>query len=131
MDDRSQPPPLPDAPNAGDPTPRTLRLGDLIIEGVERVSEEEELSDHAIVFYNELITLMNAAGPSWQLIRKERYDKIKDSLSCCGLSAAWYADHHAIPRPTVEWKGLTVRWKRNWVHGWPRRVITIGQLVVA
>jgi hypothetical protein len=80
MDDRSQPPPLPDAPNAGDPTPRTLRLGDLIIEGVERVSEEEELSDHAVVFYNELITLMNAAGPSWQLIRKERYDKIKDVL---------------------------------------------------
>jgi len=23
---------------------------------------------------------MNAAGPSWQLIRKERYDKIKDVL---------------------------------------------------
>ena len=80
MDDRPQPPPLPDAPNAGDPTPRTLRLGNLIIEGVERVSEEAELSDHAIVFYNELITLMNAAGPSWQLIRKERYDKIKDVL---------------------------------------------------
>ena len=80
MDDRTQPPPPNDAPNAGDPTPRTVRLGDLIIEGVERVSEEEELSDHAIVFYNELITLMNAAGPSWQLIRKERYDKIKDVL---------------------------------------------------
>jgi hypothetical protein len=31
-----------------------------------------ELSDHVIAFYNELITLMNAAGPSWQLIRKER-----------------------------------------------------------
>jgi hypothetical protein len=36
-----------------------------------------ELSDHAIVFYNELITLMNAAGPSWQLIRKERNYQIK------------------------------------------------------
>ena len=53
MDDRTQPPPPNDAPNAGDPTPRTVRLGDLIIEGVERVSEEEELSDHAIVFYND------------------------------------------------------------------------------
>jgi hypothetical protein len=42
--------------------------------------EEQELSDHVIVFYNELITLMNAAGPSWQLIRKERYDKIKEVL---------------------------------------------------
>jgi hypothetical protein len=39
-----------------------------------------ELSNHVIVFYNELITLMNAAGPLWQLIRKERYDQIKDVL---------------------------------------------------
>ena len=39
-----------------------------------------ELSDHVIVFYNELITLMNAAGPLWQLIRNERYDQIKDVL---------------------------------------------------
>ena len=60
MDDCPQPPPPNDAPNAGDPTPRTLRLGYFIIEGVDRFSEEEELSDHAIVFYNELITLMNA-----------------------------------------------------------------------
>ncbi len=80
MDDRPQPPPPTDALNAGDPTPRTLRLGDFIIEGVDRVLEEEGLSDHAIVFFNELITLMNAAGPLWQLIRKERYDKIKDVL---------------------------------------------------
>ena len=80
MDDRPTPPPPTDAPNAGDPTPGTLRLGDFIFEGVDRVSEEQELSDHIIVFYNELITLMNAAGPSWQLIRKERYDKIKDVL---------------------------------------------------
>ncbi len=64
----------------GDPTPGTLRLGEFIIEGVVRFSEEQELSDHAIVFYNELITLINATGPSWQLIRKERYDKIKDVL---------------------------------------------------
>ena len=55
MDNRPQPPPPPDAPNAGDPTPGTLHLGDFIIEGVDRVSEEQELSDHAIVFYNELI----------------------------------------------------------------------------
>jgi len=37
-----------------------------------------ELSNHVFVFYNELITLMNAAGPSWQLIQKERYDQIKE-----------------------------------------------------
>ena len=36
MDDRPQPHPPTDAPNAGDPTPRTLRLGDFIIEGVDR-----------------------------------------------------------------------------------------------
>ncbi len=46
-----------------------MSLTYLIIEGVDRVSEEQELSDHVIVFYNELITLMNAAGPLWQLIR--------------------------------------------------------------
>ena len=78
MDDRTQPPPPNDAPNAGDPTPRTVHLGDFIIEGVDRVSQE--LSNHVIVFYNELITLMNAAGPSWQLIRKERYNEIKEVL---------------------------------------------------
>ncbi len=62
------------------PTAGPLRIGNFIIEGVDRVSEEQELSNHVIVFYNELITLMNAAGPSWQLIRKERYDKIKEVL---------------------------------------------------
>jgi hypothetical protein len=44
------PPPPTDGPNAGDPTPGTLRLGNFIIEGVDRVSEEQELSDHVIVF---------------------------------------------------------------------------------
>jgi hypothetical protein len=44
MDDRPQPTPPTDAPNAGDPT-GPLRLGDFIIEGVDRVSEEQELSD--------------------------------------------------------------------------------------
>ena len=56
MDDRPQPPPPTYAPNAGDPT-GPLCIGDFIIEGVDRVSVE--LSDHVIVFYNELITLMN------------------------------------------------------------------------
>ena len=36
MDDRPQPTPPTDAPNAGDPT-GPLRLGDFIIEGVDRV----------------------------------------------------------------------------------------------
>jgi len=72
----SAPPPT-DAPNAGDPT-GPLRIGDFIIEGVDRVLVK--LSDHVIVFYNELITLMNATDPSWKLIRKERYDQIKEVL---------------------------------------------------
>ena len=80
MDDRPNPPPPTDAPNAGDPTGGPLRVGDFIIEGVNRVSEGQDLSHHVIVFYNELITLMNAAGPSWQLIRKERYNEIKEVL---------------------------------------------------
>ena len=70
-------PPPTDAPNAGEPT-GPLRIGNFIIEGVDRVLVE--LSNHVIVFYNELITLMNATGPSWQLIRKERYDQIKEVL---------------------------------------------------
>jgi len=43
MDDcpRSAPPPT-DAPNAGDPT-GPLRIGDFIIEGVDRVSEEQDI----------------------------------------------------------------------------------------
>ncbi len=44
MDDCPQPPPPTDAPNAGDPT-SPLRVGDFFIEGVDRVSEEQELSD--------------------------------------------------------------------------------------
>ena len=39
--------------------PGLHHTGDFIIEGVDRVLVE--LSDHVIVFYNELITLMNAA----------------------------------------------------------------------
>ena len=70
-----KPPPPTDAPNAGNPT-GPLRIGDFIIEGVDRFLVE--LSGH--VFYNELITLINATGPLWQLIWKERYDQIKEVL---------------------------------------------------
>jgi len=42
MDDCPQPPPPTDAPNAGDPT-GPLRIGDFIIEGVDRVSEEQDI----------------------------------------------------------------------------------------
>ena len=76
-------PPPTDAPNAGDPT-GPLRIGNFIIEGVDRVLVE--LRDHVIVFYNELITLMNAAGLLWQLIRKERYDQIKEALILIRIS---------------------------------------------
>jgi len=55
MDDHPQPPPPTDAPNAGDPT-GPLCIGNFIIEGVDRVLVD--LSNHIIVFYNELITLI-------------------------------------------------------------------------
>ena len=64
--------------------PGLHHTGDVIIEGVDRVLAE--LSDHVIVFYNELITLMNAAGLLWQLIRKERYDQIKEALILIRIS---------------------------------------------
>ncbi len=45
MDDRPQPPPPTDAPNAGDST-GPLRIGDFIIEGVDRVTIPVMLSWH-------------------------------------------------------------------------------------
>jgi hypothetical protein len=44
---------------------------------------------------------------------------------CCMVRGS---PHHSPSNG--EWKGLTIRWKRNWVHGWPRRVTPIGRLVV-
>jgi hypothetical protein len=35
---------------------------------------------HVNVCYNQLITMIDAAGPPWQLMRKERYDRIKGVL---------------------------------------------------
>ena len=64
-------------------------------------------------------------------LNAEELNEVINEIKLLWPECRMVRDHHAIPRPTVEWKGLTVRWKRNWVHGWPRRVITIGQLVVA
>jgi hypothetical protein len=76
MDDPTQePPPL---PNTGDPA-CPLVIGKFVIEGVDGVTPK--MRKHINVFYNQLITMMNAAGPSWQLMRKERYDRIKEVLS--------------------------------------------------
>ena len=78
MDDRPQPPPpTTDAPNVGDPK-GPLCIGEYIIEGIDRVLVE--MQEDVIVFYSHLITMMNTAGHSWQLIRKERYDQIKEVL---------------------------------------------------
>jgi hypothetical protein len=69
MDDHPQDPPPPpsDSPNTGDPA-GPLCVGNFIIEGIDRVLLE--MREHVIVFYNQLITMINAASPSWQLIRK-------------------------------------------------------------
>jgi hypothetical protein len=44
------------------------------IEGVHHLPQE--LHSHVIVFYEELITLMEGASESWQLITKEKYTTI-------------------------------------------------------
>ncbi len=40
----------------------------------------QELCFHAIVFYKELITLMERASESWQLITKEKYTMILTAM---------------------------------------------------
>ncbi len=79
MDDPPQepPPPPPDAPHVEDPA-GPLVIGEFVIKGVDEVTPK--MRKHVIMFYNQVITMMNAAGPSWQLMRKERYDRIKGVL---------------------------------------------------
>ncbi len=67
------PPPSINIP-AGDP----FVIGGFAIEGVAEFNKETCL--HIVAFYNQVIVLMNKAGPSWQLIRKEKYDCIKSML---------------------------------------------------
>jgi hypothetical protein len=73
MDDPPQEPPPP--PNAGDPA-GLLVIGKFVIKGIDGVTPKT--SEHVNVFYNQLITMMDAASPLWQLMRKERYDWIKE-----------------------------------------------------
>jgi hypothetical protein len=49
-----------------------------IIEGVHNLPQE--LHSHVIVFYEQLITLMEGASESWQLITKENYTMILTAL---------------------------------------------------
>jgi hypothetical protein len=49
-----------------------------VIEGVHNL--QQELRSHVIVFYEELITLMEGALESWQLITKEKYTTILTAL---------------------------------------------------
>ncbi len=66
-------------PNDGDPdAPGLLLIGEFSIEGVDSVIGDAR--EHVIVFYTELLAMMTRAGESWQLIRKEKYKKIKDAL---------------------------------------------------
>jgi hypothetical protein len=75
MDDPPQEPPPP--PNAGDPA-GTLVIGKFVVEGVDKVMPKTR--EHVNVFYNQLIMMMDAASPSWQLMWKERYYWIKGVL---------------------------------------------------
>ena len=53
-------------------------VGGFVIEGVAEFDEERRR--HVVAFYEQVIALMNKAGPSWQLIRKEKYNCVKAML---------------------------------------------------
>ncbi len=69
MADRPEPPIHPPLiNNPGDP----FVVGGFVIEGVTELNEKTRL--HVVAFYDQVIDLMKKAGPSWQLIRNEKYD---------------------------------------------------------
>jgi hypothetical protein len=53
-------------------------VGQYFIEGVQDLPKE--LCSHVIVYYEELITLMEGASESWQLITKAKYTTILTAL---------------------------------------------------
>jgi hypothetical protein len=63
------PPPLPDEHNANNNS-----IPFLVCQVVQDLPQE--LRTHVTMFYEELITLMEGASESWQLITKEKYTKI-------------------------------------------------------
>jgi hypothetical protein len=68
MDNPPQKPPPPPLLNAGDPA-GLLVIGKFVIEGIDGVTPKTR--KQVDVFYNQLITMMEAAGPLWQLMWKE------------------------------------------------------------
>jgi hypothetical protein len=86
MDVPSLPPlPLTDGHNAKDNAIANnsaipLFVQQYIIKGVHDLPQE--LRSHVIVFYKELITLMEGASESWRLITKEKYTTILTASIC-------------------------------------------------
>ncbi len=83
----------------------------------------QELCSHVIVFYEELITFMEGASESWQLITKEKYITILTVLiriydgkpvkllrSICPQIYKWYKNMPLLPVVTVlsSWHTLTM-----------------------
>jgi hypothetical protein len=73
----SPPPPLPDEHNANNDAILFL-VCQYIIEGVQDLPQE--LRSHVTMFYKELITLVEGASESWQLITKEKYTTILTAM---------------------------------------------------
>jgi hypothetical protein len=73
------PPPLPDGHNANNNAVPFL-VCQYVIKGVQDFPQE--LHSQVTVFYEELITLMEGASESWQLITKEIYMTILTALIC-------------------------------------------------
>jgi hypothetical protein len=78
MDVPSLPPlPLPYGHNANDNAVPFL-VRQYVIKGVQDLPQE--LGSHVTMFYEELITLMEGALESWQLITKEKYTTILTAM---------------------------------------------------
>ena len=71
--------PFPDEHNANNNAIPFL-VCQYIIEGVQDLPQE--LHSHVTMFYKELITLMEGAPESWQLITKEKYMTILTAMIC-------------------------------------------------
>jgi hypothetical protein len=95
----------------------------VIEQGVHNLPQE--LRSHVIVFYEELITLMEGVSESWRLITKEKYTKIltalirirdKEPVKLLRLRSIypqiykWYKNMPSSPAVTVlfSWHALTM-----------------------
>ena len=71
------PPPLPNAALPQVEPPALLVIGDFVIKGIDDDADR----DHAHLFYEQLLPMMQHSGPSWwKLSTRKKYDRIMDAM---------------------------------------------------